>query len=154
MTFVLEESDIRKAIVGVPLFTHSMIAFCAVFLLKVAWKWNSAHLHINARQVEDLVKKIVELMSTVVASKKHLTYYIANGLARMLERLRSWNSSLHGQDGQVMQFTPPPLLPETAFDTFATYGFEFDDTWNDFSNNTLNLFSSTMGANGYDGNFE
>jgi hypothetical protein len=147
LNFVLEEPDIRNAIVGVPLFTHTMVAFCAVFLLKVAWKWNSAHLDINPRQVQDLVQRIVELMSNVAANKKHLTYHIASGLAKMLERLKSWSSSQQGQAGQMMNFTPPSLPPEMVFDTFTTYGLEFDDTWNDFSTNPLDMFSSTMSAN-------
>lgn len=147
LNFVLEEPDIRNAIVGVPLFTHTMVAFCAVFLLKVAWKWNGAHLDINPQHVQDIVQKIIELMSNAAAGENHLAYHIASGLAKMLERLQRWSSSQQGQAGQIFNFTPPSLPPEIAFDTYNMYGFEFDDTWNDFSSNPLNQFSSTISGN-------
>jgi hypothetical protein len=68
LKMVLNEADIRNAIVGVPLFTHTMIAFSAVFLLKVAWKWSAALLNIDVHQVHDLVQSIIDLMSNSVAS--------------------------------------------------------------------------------------
>lgn len=89
MNVVLYEPDIRKALSGVPLFTHTMIAFTAVFLLKVAWKWNFAFSTVDPRQIIDLVQKVADLMSSVEASDKHLTYHIARGLNKMLAQLKA-----------------------------------------------------------------
>ena len=90
LNMVLEEPDIRDAIVGVPIFTHTMVTFSAVFLLKVAVNWNSAYLSIDGRQVRRLVERVIELMNCVCAGDKHLTRHIARGLGKMLERFDSW----------------------------------------------------------------
>ena len=62
LNMVLHEPDIRKALVGVPLFTHTMVAFSAVFLLKVAWKWGSAPLNIDHHQVLGLVQDVIDVL--------------------------------------------------------------------------------------------
>lgn len=90
LNMVLEEPDVRDAIVGVPIFTHTMVTFSAVFLLKVAVNWNSAYLSIDGRQVRRLVERVIELMTCVSAGDKHLTRHIARGLTKMLERFDSW----------------------------------------------------------------
>lgn len=141
LNFVLEEPDIRNAIVGVPLFTHTMIAFSAVFLLKVAWKWNVGNgLNIDAHHVQDLVQNIINLMGSAKASEKHLTYHIAKGLERMLERLRHWEAGqqlvMVGSGGTL---GVEALQRDGMFDALDTYGFGFDGTWNEFST-PLDLF--------------
>lgn len=87
LAFILDEPDVRDHIIGVPLFTHTMLAFSAVFLLKVALKWNSIHdfpgstpgpfplhgIYINSDAVKDMVNRIVILLHGSVASEKHLT---------------------------------------------------------------------------------
>ncbi|CAG8878237.1 unnamed protein product [Penicillium nalgiovense] len=93
LNMVLEEPDIRDAIVGVPIFTHTMVTFSAVFLLKVAINWNTAYLSINSRQVRRLVERVIELMNCVSAGERHLTRHIARGLGKMLERFDSWEAA-------------------------------------------------------------
>jgi hypothetical protein len=136
LEFILHEQDMRSAIVGVPLYTHTMVAFCAVFLLKVACNCNSRFLNIYKRQVEDLVRRVIEVMSNVAASNKHLTYHIASGLTKMLERGPSKGTSQVDQTlgernatSNVMIGEPPQ---DFLFDTLDIYGFEFNDTWNNF----------------------
>ncbi|KAF4829923.1 Transcriptional activator of proteases prtT [Colletotrichum siamense] len=41
LTLVQEEEDLRRALVGTPLYVHTMITFASVFLMKVAAKWGS-----------------------------------------------------------------------------------------------------------------
>ncbi|EXJ74986.1 uncharacterized protein A1O5_01682 [Cladophialophora psammophila CBS 110553] len=89
MNLVLHEPDIRNAVAHVTLFKHTMIAFAAVFLLKVVWSWNSASLNIERRQVLDLVQAVVDLMSSVQASRRHLCRHIATGLSKMISRLKT-----------------------------------------------------------------
>ncbi|KAL1978373.1 hypothetical protein VTN31DRAFT_1232 [Thermomyces dupontii] len=90
LEMVLEEPDVRDAIVGVPLFTHTMVTFSAVFLLKVAVNWHSAYLSIDGRQVRRTVGKVIELLNCVSAGERHLTRHIARGLSKMLERFNIW----------------------------------------------------------------
>lgn len=146
---VLEEPDIRDAIVGVPIFTHTMVTFSAVFLLKVAVNWNSAYLCINGRQVRRLVQRVIELMNCVSAGERHLTRHIAQGLGKMLERFDSWETAWQsgrilngngsmgamgtierqrddvpgGANAMAQGFPPPDLI----YDMVGTYGFGLDE---------------------------
>jgi hypothetical protein len=90
LNMVLEDQDVRDAIVGVPIFTHTLVTFSAVFLLKVAVNWNSAYLNIDGRQVRRTVERVIELMTCVSAGDRHLTRHIARGLGKMLERFNAW----------------------------------------------------------------
>ncbi|KAL2008354.1 hypothetical protein VTN00DRAFT_8336 [Thermoascus crustaceus] len=99
LCMVLDEPDIRDAIVGVPIFTHTMVTFSAVFLLKVAVNWNSAYLSIDGRQVRRLVERVIELMNSVSAGERHLTRHIARGLGKMLERFNAWEVGWHSTTG-------------------------------------------------------
>ncbi|KAJ5155870.1 hypothetical protein N7492_008673 [Penicillium capsulatum] len=138
LNMVLEEPDIRDAIVGVPIFTHTMVTFSAVFLLKVAINWNSAYLSINARQVRGLVERVIELMNCVSAGERHLTRHIARGLGKMLERFDSWEAAWQvnahhgtvdgndvpgGANAMAQGFPPPDLI----YDMVGTYGFGLDE---------------------------
>ncbi|OKP13876.1 Transcriptional activator of proteases prtT [Penicillium subrubescens] len=137
LNMVLEEPDIRDAIVGVPIFTHTMVTFSAVFLLKVAINWNTAYLSINARQVRRLVERVIELMNCVSAGERHLTRHIARGLGKMLERFDSWEAGWQvdanhngsevdvpgGANAMAQGFPPPDLI----YDMVGTYGFGLDE---------------------------
>ncbi|CAG7939645.1 unnamed protein product [Penicillium nalgiovense] len=138
LNMVLEEPDIRDAIVGVPIFTHTMVTFSAVFLLKVAINWNTAYLSINSRQVRRLVERVIELMNCVSAGERHLTRHIARGLGKMLERFDSWeaawqfqgsNDTVEGRDvsgganAMAQGFPPPDLI----YGMVGTYGFGLDE---------------------------
>ncbi|GES65463.1 fungal specific transcription factor [Aspergillus terreus] len=104
---VLDEPDIQTALVGVPLYLHSMITFAAVFLLKIAAKGcsscipgnqgqqnsiASAGLLIDVAYVRALVGRIIELMVSCSkrASERHLSHHIARGLRKMLTGLEEW----------------------------------------------------------------
>ncbi|CAI7597347.1 unnamed protein product [Penicillium glandicola] len=139
LNMVLEEPDIRDAIVGVPIFTHTMVTFSAVFLLKVAINWNTAYLSINPRQVRRLVERVIELMNCVSAGERHLTRHIARGLGKMLERFDSWeaawqfkgssDTTVEGRDvpgganAMAQGFPPPDLI----YGMVGTYGFGLDE---------------------------
>ncbi|KAJ5499796.1 hypothetical protein LT330_000632 [Penicillium expansum] len=139
LNMVLEEPDIRDAIVGVPIFTHTMVTFSAVFLLKVAINWNTAYLSINARQVRRLVERVIELMNCVSAGERHLTRHIARGLGKMLERFDSWEAAWQfqgsndtaaegrevpgGANAMAQGFPPPDLI----YGMVGTYGFGLDE---------------------------
>lgn len=104
---VLNEPDIQRALIGVPLYLHSMITFAAVFLLKIAAKGcssgipgnqgqqnsiASAGLHLDIAYVRELVGQIVELMISCSkrASERHVSHHIARGLRKMLAGFEDW----------------------------------------------------------------
>ncbi|KAF2108127.1 hypothetical protein BDV96DRAFT_653023 [Lophiotrema nucula] len=95
LTFVLEEEDMRRALVGTPLYVHTMIAFASVFLLKVTTNWNSAiGLNVETKYVTGLIERMVVLLKGSVTSDRHLLYHIAAGLEKMLERSRQAQARL------------------------------------------------------------
>jgi hypothetical protein len=91
LTFVLEEPDMRRALVGTPLYVHTMIAFASVFLMKVTTKWNRIiGLNVEPTYVWGLLERMIVLLKNSVTSERHLLYHIADGLEKMLARSRSY----------------------------------------------------------------
>ncbi|KAE8348937.1 hypothetical protein BDV28DRAFT_142357 [Aspergillus coremiiformis] len=126
---VLDEPDIQRALVGVPLYLHSMITFAGVFLLKIAarscsscipskpGKQNSiasAGLSIDIAYVRALVGRIIELMVSCSkrASERHLSHHIARGLKKMLTGLEEWErrNSGNGQTTRQSLYGPSSNL--------------------------------------------
>lgn len=108
LNVVLDEPDIQRSLVGVPLYLHSMITFAAVFLLKIAVKGCSASipgypgqknsiasagLLIDVPYVESLVERTVNMMISCSerASERHVSHHIARGLGKMLSGFREWD---------------------------------------------------------------
>ncbi|KAJ5299395.1 hypothetical protein N7476_010952 [Penicillium atrosanguineum] len=117
----LDERDIQRALVGVPLYLHSMITFAAVFLLKIAAKScsngsnlgpsqhssiASAGLLVDVGYVRVLVGRTVEMMveCSQRASERHLSHHIARGLRKMLTGLEEWEK--RNGNPQSMVSTP------------------------------------------------
>ncbi|KAK9350461.1 hypothetical protein V1523DRAFT_80133 [Lipomyces doorenjongii] len=125
LNMVLEEPDIRNSIVGVNLYTHAMVAFSTVFLLKIAWNWKATSLNVDQAQVYNMVERIITLMSGVRASEKHITFHIANGLRRMMTHLR-----MRECKRIEIQTDGPEGIKETVSPGFGI----FDENWHDFAN--------------------
>ncbi|KAI0484064.1 hypothetical protein GGR56DRAFT_612166 [Xylariaceae sp. FL0804] len=67
LTFVLEEEDMRRALVGTPLYVHTMIAFASVFLMKVATKWNRIlGLNVESNYVSHLLERMIVLLKSSI----------------------------------------------------------------------------------------
>lgn len=111
---VLDEQDMQRALVGVPLYLHSMITFAAVFLMKLAAKTcsnsnsggqnqqssiASADLLVDIGYVRGLVGRVVDMMVSCSqrASERHLSHHIARGLRKMLTGLEEWEKRYGGQ---------------------------------------------------------
>ena len=88
LTFVLEEEDMRRAMVGTPLYVHTMIAFASVFLMKVATRWNRVMgLNVEPHYVSHLLERMIVLLKSSITSDRHLLYHIAYGLEKMLAKV-------------------------------------------------------------------
>ena len=104
LTLIFEEPDLRRAMSAVPIFTHTMIAFCATFLLKMAKTWGSAAqvrspesagepiglgLNFNTVQVVSLARRSATFLAKVAEnlSEKHLTRHIVHGINHLLKQL-------------------------------------------------------------------
>ncbi|OJJ44294.1 hypothetical protein ASPZODRAFT_135101 [Penicilliopsis zonata CBS 506.65] len=163
LNMVLEEPDIRDAIVGVPIFTHTMVTFSAVFLIKVAVSWHTASLSIDGGQVRRLVERVIELMNCVSAGERHLTRHIARGLGKMVERFDAWETAQYagrrvsvagisntsglndrdqrdvpgGANAMAQGFPPPDLI----YGMVGTYGFGLDENLLDPSMATMEFWA-------------
>lgn len=88
LTFVLEEEDMRRALVGTPLYVHTMITFASAFLMKGTTMWSRVMgLSIEAGYVTNLLERVVSLLKTSVTSDRHVLHHIAFGLEKMLAKL-------------------------------------------------------------------
>ncbi|KAI1620844.1 hypothetical protein EDD37DRAFT_135429 [Exophiala viscosa] len=102
LTLILEEGDLRRALSGVPIFTHAMVAFCSTFLLKMAMRWSSnavltpGHWHadasslglnFNSNQVILLIRQSADLLAHISGqlNEKHLTRHIVSGIRYLLK---------------------------------------------------------------------
>jgi len=102
LTLIFEEPDLRRAMTAVPIFTHTMIAFCATFLLKMAKTWGGVTqaaspewatepvglgLNFNIGQVLSLSRRSANFLAKVAESlnEKHLTRHIARGIKELLK---------------------------------------------------------------------
>jgi hypothetical protein len=121
LSTVLREPDIRAAIVGVPIYLHTMITYAAVFLLKMQLKWKSVLLSIKSVMIRDLVGQVIKLLNEARASDRHLTYHMASGLSKMLERC---TTSEGHEDGQVAEAQAGANSLSAAVD--MEYGFHAD----------------------------
>jgi len=91
LALITDEPDMRSALRSVPIFTHTMIAFSATFLLQVAARWtNSNALSIEARHVLGHVERVAALLNEVkeTVQETHLTRHIAKGLRKLLDNFR------------------------------------------------------------------
>jgi len=112
LTFVLEEEDMRRALVGTPLYVHTMIAFASVFLMKVATikSQNTAlgpHFSFDPPSVWSVLERMIDLLKNTITSTRHLLYHVAAGIEKMLRRARQgtneWSSGLFKGDGVAQQ---------------------------------------------------
>jgi hypothetical protein len=106
LTLIFEEPDLRKAMTAVPIFTHTMVAFSATFLLKMAKTWGGMAqapspewvankepvglgLNFNINQVLSLARRSSSFLAKVAENlnEKHITRHIVEGLNDLLKRL-------------------------------------------------------------------
>lgn len=77
----------RRALVGTPLYVHTMIAFASAFLMKGTTMWSRLMgLNIEAGYVTSLLGRVVSLLKTSVTSDRHVLHHIAFGLEKMLAK--------------------------------------------------------------------
>ncbi|RDL40184.1 uncharacterized protein BP5553_00163 [Venustampulla echinocandica] len=144
LSLIVDEPDLCSGLACVPVFTHTMIAFCAAFLLQVAARWgNSETLSIDVRQVLAHVGRVANVMDEVKQSigESHLVRHMALGFRKMLKNFRVLepeNGVMHAQhstntpiplaDGHglnMMQYQPQNQHPQQVNGEFSEFQ-EFD----------------------------
>jgi hypothetical protein len=116
LTLLFDEPSLRLAMPAVPIFTHTMLAFAATFLLKMARTWGEAStsstststaaeaaaaaintqgpalgLTFNTPLIVDLARRAAAFLADVARelSAKHLTHHVVRGIEALLEQLDS-----------------------------------------------------------------
>ncbi|KAE8375582.1 hypothetical protein BDV26DRAFT_267487 [Aspergillus bertholletiae] len=150
LTLILEDDDLRRAFPGVPIFTYTMVAFCATFLLKMAATWGKSStqfgLAVNTRHIVSLVQRSADMLANVAMSlnERHLAKHIATGMLEMLQKFRAldesdiadFNSRIEGGDTDHFPAVTSEPNDGNAFwagdynfyDLGGTFGFGLDET--------------------------
>ncbi|KAF2705555.1 hypothetical protein K504DRAFT_388062 [Pleomassaria siparia CBS 279.74] len=81
---LLTDHNIREALVGIPHYIHSMIAFACVFLLKVTTQHSGQF--IEDATVLDMCTKVVQQFRSTAVGKWHLVHLMADGLEKMVAK--------------------------------------------------------------------
>ncbi|KAG0650353.1 Zn(2)-C6 zinc finger-containing prtT, partial [Hyphodiscus hymeniophilus] len=145
LQLVIDEPDIRDALIGVPLYLHTMITYAAVFLLKVPQQWKAARLGTDSVLIRESVDHVIKLFNLEGASERHLSYHIARGLGKMLGRLdREAQADLAPQgDGSLGNINQ----------VSAVSGFQVLDAGQDFGTNYPSLAMYGDSPEMFDENF-
>ncbi|KAK7206010.1 hypothetical protein BZA70DRAFT_150599 [Myxozyma melibiosi] len=85
---LLESDELQSSLVGMPHYFHTMFAFAAVFLLKVATRY-SLHVKVDIPAVLDISTRVVRVFRKAPCARQHLVSRIARGLSEMLERAQA-----------------------------------------------------------------
>lgn len=85
---LLESDELQASLVGMPHYFHTMFAFAAVFLLKVATRY-SLHVRVDIQAVLEITAKVVQVFRKAPCTRQHLVNRISRGLSEMLERAQA-----------------------------------------------------------------
>ncbi|KAH8657547.1 hypothetical protein BGZ60DRAFT_493817 [Tricladium varicosporioides] len=88
INLVLDDTSIRAALVGTPIYVHTMLTFASVFLFKVVvappnTKWKDI-LILNPSRILKLIERVIETLKQSQAGERHLVQRIASGLDNMI----------------------------------------------------------------------
>jgi hypothetical protein len=118
INILLDDKDAQLAIGYVPHHIHGMVAFAAMFLLKVATKY-SQQLFVDIFKFQRLIGALAQQFKAVDVGKDHLIHRMADGLEKMTESLggparsRSRRSTARASQEQVKPETSPTVVDPT-----------------------------------------
>lgn len=88
LELILTDTDMRRAVIGVPLYLLTTIAYAAMFLMKVHAQWKPARLDIRYDDVVPLIERVVQLLEETNRCARHVAHYIGRGLSNMLDKFK------------------------------------------------------------------
>lgn len=120
LRLILDDPDMRRAVVGVPLYLLTTIAFAAIFLMKVS-EWRGAGFRIthdevgvfllppsrasyaDMSQVASLLEAIVSMLDESRACARHVAHHLGSGLGAMLVKFKEREAMYQAQLQQQAQ---------------------------------------------------
>ncbi|KAG7436382.1 Transcriptional activator of proteases prtT [Fusarium oxysporum f. sp. raphani] len=130
LRLILEDSDMRRAVVGVPLYLLTTIAYSSIFLIKVCSSWRAVVVHLSVDDVVNLVGPIISMLNATQAYARHVAHYIGQGLSTMLDRFKSGESArnvLMPQDPNKTSEVPQDSRPAQQQDWDLSYSWMMGD---------------------------
>lgn len=137
---LINDPEIRPALIGIPSYMHSMTAFAAMFLSKLVMTYGDQLL--ERAVVIDLISRLIELYHSTAAGKFHLVNMMANGLERIIKTLKE--SSTSQPEALRNTDTSSAALDANTFPDFADLGLDGETVL--FDTNFLMDFDMNLGA--------
>ncbi|KAG9250326.1 uncharacterized protein F5Z01DRAFT_629717 [Emericellopsis atlantica] len=97
LRLILDDSDMRRAIIGVPLYLLTTIAYAAIFLMKVQSEWRAAGFKIAYNEVVSLLEAAVAVLNDCHACARHVAHYLGKGLGAMLVKFKEREAAYQAQ---------------------------------------------------------
>lgn len=112
LTPILDDPDMRRAVIGVPLYLLTAITYACLFLMKVQSQWNQAEFDIDYGRVVELVERTIAMLNNARQCVRHVTHYIGTGLNSILQKVQE-REAQEGQQsfGQVSANTQWEEIP-------------------------------------------
>lgn len=85
LNLILNDPDMRKAVLGTPLYLLTTITYACLFLIKLQSQWTPAQLNISYADVADVVERTNLLLHSC---ERHVIHYVNTGLGSMLRTLK------------------------------------------------------------------
>lgn len=112
LDLILNDADMRRAVIGVPLYLLTTISYACLFLMKAQTQWRSANLNVRYEDVASIIEGTVVLLEETSPCVRHVAHYLGRGLGGMLKRFKDHNAmeSQPLQTGQAGQALPQPYV--------------------------------------------
>ncbi|KFG78669.1 putative fungal specific transcription factor [Metarhizium anisopliae] len=106
LELILNDPDMRRAVLGVPLYLLTTIAYACLFLMKAQTQWRSANLNIRHETVASTIEGIIILLEETSPCVRHVAHYLGRGLNGMLQKFKEHNAM---EKQQVQNGQPVPV---------------------------------------------
>ena len=106
LELILQDPDMRRAVIGVPLYLLTTIAYASLFLMKAQTQWRSANLDVRYEDVVSTVEGTVRMLEETRPCVRHVAHYLGRGLHGMLKKFQEHAPAQSGQSGQPVPGQP------------------------------------------------
>jgi hypothetical protein len=110
LRLIVDNHDVQSSLVELPTYYHTMLAFAAVFLLKIARR-GPTYIRIDRDETYDLVENFIAVLTnaTAQARQQHLMYSIASSIRKLLQTTRQSHSmtGIHGERTSSFEMRAP-----------------------------------------------
>ncbi|KAG5928065.1 hypothetical protein E4U42_001303 [Claviceps africana] len=92
LELILNDADMRPAVIGMPLYLLTTIAYACLFLMKAQTQWRLANLNIRYETVSSVIEGVVALLEETSPCTRHVAHSLGRGLDGMLKRFQERNT--------------------------------------------------------------